>query len=113
VYNAAFFKYYNENFELQDNSTGDVWSGVGYAPAVVTVRNDPGVLVVAYRNDSGSGGVAVMPWGVGSLACQVTFGGSTAQQEWVATDMRQVLVSGVAYQAKLSLWSLQGVQVIG
>ena len=49
----------------------------------------------------------------GPLAFPVAFGDDPAEQEWVATDMRQVLISGVAYQAKLSLWSLAGVQVIG
>lgn len=112
-YTSAFVKLSNENFELQNNATGEVWSGADHDPQVINVPNYAGVLVVAYRNVSGSGGVAVMPWGVGSLAFQVTFGGRLAEQEWVATDMRQVLVSGVAYQAKLSLWSLQGVQVVG
>ena len=112
-YTSAFVKLSNENFELQNNATGEVWSGAGHDPQVINVPNYAGVLVVAYRDVSGSGGVAVMPWGVGSLAFQVTFGGRLAEQEWVATDVRQVLVSGVAYQAKLSLWSLQGVQVVG
>jgi len=113
AYNATFVKLSNENFELQGNSTGDVWSGAGYAPEVITVPNYPEILVIAYKNDLGRGGVIMMPWGVGSLAFPVTFGGNPAEQEWVATDMRQVLVSGVAYQAKLSLWSLKGVQVVG
>jgi hypothetical protein len=113
TYNAAFVKLSNENFELQGNSTGYVWSGAGPTPEVITVPNYPGILVMAYKNDFGSGGIVMMPWGLGSLAFPVTFGGNPAEQEWVATDMRQVLVNGVAYQAKLSLWSLKGVQVIG
>jgi hypothetical protein len=113
TYNAAFVKLSNENFELQDNSTGDVWSGTSGATEVIAIRNYAGILVIAYKNDLGTGGVAVMSWGVGSLAFPVTFGSNPAEQEWVATDMRQVLVSGVAYQVKLSLWSLQGVQVVG
>lgn len=112
-YTSAFVKLSNENFELQNNATGEVWSGAGHAPATLPVQNDTGIIVVAYKNSVGSGGVAVLPWGVGSLAFQVAFGGNPAEQEWVATDMRQVLISGVAYQAKLSLWSLKGVQVIG
>jgi hypothetical protein len=112
-YTSAFVKLSNENFELQDNATGEVWSGASHNPQVIAVPSYAGILVVAYRDDSGTGGVAVMPWGVGSLAFPVTFGGDPAGQEWVATDMRQVLIGGVAYQAKLSLWSLQGVQVVG
>jgi hypothetical protein len=38
----------------------------------------------------------------------VVFGGDPTGQEWVATDIRQVTVNGVAYQAKLALWSLGG-----
>jgi hypothetical protein len=113
AYNAAFVKLSNENYELQENSTGEVWSGAGGATEVIAVPNYAGILVIAYKDDLGSGGVAVMPWGVGSLSFSVTFGGNPAEQEWVATDMRQVLISGVAYQAKLSLWSYEGTQVIG
>jgi hypothetical protein len=32
--------------------------------------------------------------------------------EWVSTDVRQVLVNNIPYQAKLSLWSNAGHQVI-
>ena len=48
-----------------------------------------------------------MPWGVSSLAFPVTFGGNPTGQGWVATDMRQVTIGGVAYQAKLGLWNLK------
>jgi hypothetical protein len=116
AYNATFV-FWNEYFGLQTtalaNSTGNVMSGTGGNFSAVTIPSDnPGVLLIAYGNGT-AGGVAVMPWGIGSLAIPVAFGGNPAEQEWVATDMRQVLVGGVAYQAKLSLWSLKGVQVIG
>jgi hypothetical protein len=42
----------------------------------------------------------------------MVFGGDSSKQEWVATDMRQVMINGIAYQAKLALWSYQGYQVI-
>jgi hypothetical protein len=113
TYNEAFVKLSNENFELQNIATGEVSSGAGHDPQVMPVPNYAEILVVAYKDTSGSGGVAVVPWGVGSLAFPVAFGGNPAEQEWVATDMRQVLIGGVAYQVKLSLWSLQGVQVVG
>lgn len=112
-YTSAFVNLSNENFELQDNSTGEVWSGAAHAPATLNVRNDAGILVIAYRDYLGNGGVAVMPWKFGSLAFPVTFGGNSTEQEWVATDIRQVIVSGITYQAQLSLWSLQGTQVVG
>jgi hypothetical protein len=115
AYNASFV-FWGEDFKLQTSSwaaDGTVASGSGNPFGTVTLPPDKtGILVVAYGNGT-AGGVAVMPWGVGSLAFPVTFGGNPAEQEWVATDMRQVLISGVAYQAKLSLWSLKGVQVIG
>ncbi|HLE75467.1 MAG TPA: hypothetical protein VI864_05420, partial [Candidatus Bathyarchaeia archaeon] len=115
AYNASFV-FWGEDFKLQTSSwaaDGTVAPGSGNPFGTVTLPPDKtGILVVAYGNDS-AGGVAVMPWGVGSLAFPVAFGGNSTGQEWVATDMRQVLVSGVAYQAKLSLWGLQGVQVVG
>jgi hypothetical protein len=115
AYNATFV-FLNEDFEFQEmqmaNSTGNVISTQGYLYGAVEIPSDnPGILVIAYGNST-VGGVVMMPWGLGSLAFPVTFGGNPAMQNWVATDMRQVLVNGIAYQAKLSLWSLKGVQVI-
>jgi hypothetical protein len=43
----------------------------------------------------------------------VVFGEDPSGKEWVATDIRQVLVGNVAYQVKLALWSLEGYGVIG
>jgi hypothetical protein len=115
AYNASFV-FWGEDFKLQTSfwaADGTVASGSGNPFGTVTLPPDKtGIIVVAYGNGT-SGGIAVMPWGVGSLAFPVAFGGNPAEQEWVATDMRQVLVNGVAYQAKLSLWSLTGVQVVG
>jgi hypothetical protein len=114
AYNASFV-FWGEDFKLQKSSwtaNGTVVSGSGNPFGSVTLPPDKaGILVVAYGNGT-VGGVAVMPWEVGTLAFPVAFGGNSTEQEWVATDMRQVLISGVAYQAKLSLWSLQGVQVV-
>jgi hypothetical protein len=71
-----------------------------------------GILVLAY-NSLGNNGVVMMPWGFGSLGFSMTFGGSPINQGWVATDIRQVQINGVSYQAKLSLWNAQGYQVVG
>jgi hypothetical protein len=114
AYNATFVSL-NEDSEFQvmplANSTGNVTPGVGYPFGAVTISSyNPGVIVIAYN---ATGGVAVVPWGIGSLAVPVVFGGNSVEQEWVATDTRQVIVNGVAYHATLSLWGLQGVQVIG
>jgi hypothetical protein len=69
--------------------------------------------VITYRKSATEGGVILMPWGLSSLAFPVVFGDSPFGKEWVTTDIRQVTVNGVAYQAKLALWSLGGYKVIG
>ena len=76
---------------------------------------NPGILVVTYRKSAQDQkcGVVLMPWGISSMAFPVSFGGNSAGRDWVATDFRQVIVNGIAYQAKLALWSLEGYQVIG
>ena len=79
---------------------------------VTIPTHNPGILVITYISNN-QDGVVLMPWGLSSLAFPITFGGDPSQQEWVATDMRQVTVGGIAYQAKLALWSLEGYQVIG
>jgi hypothetical protein len=76
----------------------------------ITTHN-PGILVIPYKSNNGNG-VVLMPWGLSSLAFPVTFGGDPSKQEWVATDMRQVTVGGIAYQAQIAVWSLEGYQVI-
>ena len=72
----------------------------------------PGILVVTCRKGN-EYGVTVMPWQIQTLSFSIVFGGDPSGQEWVATDLRQVLIGGVSYQAKLALWSLKGYQVIG
>ena len=72
----------------------------------------PGILVVfCYKDDTNEYGVAIMPWMVQSLSFSVEFGGNPSGWEWVATDVRHVLIGGVPYTAKLALWSLMGYQV--
>ena len=74
--------------------------------------NTQGILVIAYSN-SGNSGVVMMPWGFSALGFPMTFGGTPINQGWVATDLRQVQINGVSYQAQLSLWSVQGYQETG
>ena len=79
-------------------------------------RNEAGFLVVTYWREDESAyeyGMVVMPWGIGTIGISVIFGDNPSGKEWVATDIRQVLVNNIAYQAKLALWSLTGYQVIG
>ena len=96
------------------NSTGHVTYGQGFPfqPIQIPTAN-PGFLVVSYCKSANEYGMVVMPWGISTIGISVVFGGDPSGNEWVATDMRQVLVGDIAYQAKLALWSLQGYQVIG
>jgi hypothetical protein len=116
-YNATLV-YLAEDFTLREmpleNSYGHINSGEGSPYEVVNIPTDnPGILIVTYKKSTQLGGLVMMPWGVSSLAFPVVFGGDPMTQEWVATDMRQVIVGGVTYQATLALWSLEGYQVIG
>ena len=116
-YNASLV-YLAEDFTLREmpieNSYGHVNSGEGFPYEMVNIpTNSPGILIITYKQSATKGGLVMMPWGVSSLAFPVVFGGDPQSQQWVATDMRQVIVSGVAYQATLALWSLEGYQVVG
>lgn len=116
-YNATFVISKNDytlsQLSLDTNSSGvvgTVTSGIGNPYPVITLPTyTSGILIVTYQLEgSPQGGVVMMPWGVSSLAYPVTFGGTPTGQDWVTTDMRQVTVNGIAYQAKLELWSSQG-----
>ena len=116
-YNTTFVLT-NQNYALQEtqlgsaNQYGYVSSGPTYASVPVSFGSyTPGILVIAY-NQTGNNGIVMMPWGLGALGFQLTFGGNRINQGWVSTDLRQVQINGVSYQAKLSLWSTQGYQVI-
>jgi hypothetical protein len=116
-YNATLV-YLADDFTLREmpleNSYGHVNSGEGSPYEVVNIPTDnPGILIITYKKSTTQGGLVMMPWGVSSLAFPVVFGGDPASQEWVATDIRQVIVGGVAYQVTIALWSLEGYQVVG
>jgi hypothetical protein len=116
-YNASFV-FLAEDFTMREmpleNSAGDVTYGEGWPYEVVNIPTDnPGILIITYQKSANEGGVVMMPWGVSSLAFPIVFGGDPSKQEWVATDMRQVTVGGIAYQAKIAVWNLEGYRVIG
>jgi hypothetical protein len=122
-YNASFV-FLSEDFTFREmpleHSVGFVnYSDPDSDPSIYGVlnipTNNPGILMITYQlgDSPQEGGIVMMPWGVSALSFPVTFGGDPASQDWVATDMRQVTVGGVAYQAKLALWSLEGYQVNG
>ncbi|MEM3730317.1 MAG: hypothetical protein QW667_02270 [Candidatus Bathyarchaeia archaeon] len=118
AYNATFLVL-RESFVLDEiplgaGKVGKVNYGEGKPYENVTIpTHDPGILVITYRKSNVEGGVVMMPWGVSAMAFPVVFGANPEGMEWVATDIRQVLVNNVAYQAKLALWSFEGYQVIG
>lgn len=120
AYNATFVLL-TEDFTLREmpmeNSTGKVGKinyGEGKPFKEITIPTyNPGILIITYRKSAQECGAVLMPWGISSMAFPVTFGEDPIGKEWVATDIRQVLVNNIAYQAKLALWSLQGYQVIG
>ena len=119
-YNATFV-ISTEDYTLSElslgspSSQGIVTSGVGNPyPSIPLPTCTTGILIVTYQQEgSTQGGVVMMPWGISSLAFPVTFGGNPQGQDWVATDIRQVTIGGIAYQAKLALWNTSGYQVTG
>jgi hypothetical protein len=119
-YNATFVLL-TEDFTLREmpleNSTGKIGKinyGEGKPYNNITIPTyNPGLLVITYRKSAQESGVVLMPWGISSMAFPISFGSDPREAEWVATDVRQVIVNGIAYQAKLALWSLEGYQVIG
>jgi hypothetical protein len=112
---SATFVLLTGDFSLRQlplaNCNGTLNSGgTGYGNVTIPT-NSTGVLIIPYMESSSQSGIAIMPWGVSSAAFPVTFGGSSAtinSEEWVASDIRQVIVDGTSYQAKLFLWSPQG-----
>ena len=122
VFFNATFVLLTEDFTLREmpmeDSTGKLGKvvyGLGtektWQELTIPTYN-PGILIITYHSNNDDG-IVLMPWGMSSMAFPVTFGSTASNPEWVATDMRQVLVNGIAYQAKLSLWSLKGYGAIG
>jgi len=120
-YNATFVLL-TEDFTLREmpmeNSTtgkvGKVNYGEGKPFGVVTIPTyNPGILIITYRKSAVECGVVLMPWGISSMSFPVTFGDDPSSREWVTTDVRQVIVNEIAYQANLALWSLEGYEAIG
>ena len=96
-----------------ENSAGKVTYGEGWPYEVINIpTTNPGILIITYQKSANEVGVIMMPWGISSLAFPVTFGGNYENSEWVATDLRQILVGGIAYQVKIAVWNLEGYQVV-
>jgi hypothetical protein len=115
-YNASFVLL-TEEYTLrqvaldQSSAVGKVFYDSNNAQnySSVNLPNNDGILIVTYKGTSaGQYGLVLMPWGLSSLGLPLTFGGNPTGQEWVTTDIRQVTVGSISYQAKLELWNLQG-----
>jgi hypothetical protein len=116
-YNASFV-ILSDDFHLRsialEKNCSHVTYGDGKPYEVINIPTDnPGILLITYKKDNNNGGIIMMPWGISSLSFPVTFGGDPQMHEWVATDIRQVMVGNIAYQAKIAIWSLKGYQVNG
>ncbi|MEM4704080.1 MAG: hypothetical protein QXJ02_03330 [Candidatus Bathyarchaeia archaeon] len=116
-YNATFV-ILTEDFTLREMPLGEgkigkVNYGEGQPYKTVTIpTHNPGILIITYRKSAVEGGVILVPWGISTLAFPIVFGDEPKGAEWVTTDIRQVVVNGIAYQAKLALWSMEGYQVV-
>ena len=113
-YNASFM-ILAEDYSLrpiqlnQPTEVGELTYGSGPDPdyAYLTIPSTDGILIVTYKDiSSGEYGLVLMPWGLGALAFPLTFGGNNTGHDWVTTDLRQVTVGGITYQARLELWEL-------
>jgi hypothetical protein len=112
-FNASFYALPDNFVPIPaGNFAGNVNSGTPSQNLQITTDNQTGFLVVAY-GDGNQYGMMITALGVDSIGVPVTFGANPYGKDWVATDLRQVLIGDIAYQVKLSLWSLQGYGVTG
>ena len=112
-FNASFY-ILPDNFEPipSGNLAGKLnGTDIPYQPMPVAA-NHTGFLVTAYCKGSDYG-MVVMPFGIGSIGASVVFGNDPSDRDWVTTDLRQVLVGDIAYQAKLAIWSVRSDQEMG
>ena len=119
-YNATFVICTRDNtlselaLASSPDNYGTLMSGLGNPVVHVTLPTSmAGILIVTYQESPNQGGVILMPWGISALSFPISFGGNSSQHEWVATDLRQVVIGGITYQAKLSLWSEKNGVVTG
>jgi hypothetical protein len=101
-----------EDYALRElplsNNCGNITNGQGYQYGNITIPTyNQGIIITAYNSSATETGISIMPWGLPSLGETITFGGDSTSQEWVATDLRQVLIGSIAYQAKIFVWSFE------
>jgi len=110
-YNATFFVL-TSDFQLHQveiaNSTGLLNYGAGKPYNTTQLpAYEVGLLVISYMAEGKLGSV-ILPWGVGTLGVSTSFGGDPTGYSFVATELRQVSIDDISYQAKVSAWSLSG-----
>jgi hypothetical protein len=110
-FNATFLSL-TSDFQLRQIplavSTGFVKNGSNFPVQIPT--QGPGILFVVYQKSQTECGVVMMPWGISPLGFSLIFGGNPSNADWVATELRQITVSKVSYQARLAVWSTKGYQ---
>lgn len=109
-YNATFFALdpYLELHQVQiENSTGQLNHGSKDYETTQIPVSEVGILIITYEWGNRIGSV-MLPWGIGTLGVSATFGGDPTDYSFVATELRQVEVSGISYHVKLSVWRLGG-----
>jgi hypothetical protein len=114
-YNASYFilteEYTFRCVIFDANATGQVQDNSGGTEkvATLTMPDNAGLLVVIYKDASKTQtGITIASWGLGAIAYPIKYGGDPSGQGWVSTDLRQVTIGGIAYQAQLSIWSMNG-----
>jgi hypothetical protein len=112
-FNASFYTLPDNFVPIQAGTfSGQVNSTIPSQNLQILTNNQTGFLVVAYT-DGNNMGTTITPLGINAVGLPVTFGANYSEKGWVATDLRQVLIGDIAYQAKLLLWSLQSYGVTG
>ena len=111
-FNATFFVL-SDDFELSrmQNWTGLVNYGQGKPFYRIHIPTSSMGFLIVTSWTGNDYGMIIMPWGISTLGFSVLFGGNPAGNVWAATDLRQVTVDQMAYQAQIICWSLQGYQV--
>ena len=116
-FNATFFvltsDFQLQPLEIANSSSADTWKlnyGVSGAKSNVTTTlptSEVGLLFITYKWNNYIGSV-VLPWGVGTLGVNYSFGNEfgSAGYGFVATEIRQVTIDGISYQVKVSVWKL-------